>query len=72
MTIEKQTKIVGLKGAINCAVLSASLTSQKVGRLTVRGGIKDFFEAQEEERKKINEVGDLVDQLAKEALNENN
>lgn len=72
MTAEKKLKIVELKGAINFAVLSATLASQKLGRLTARGALKEFFEAQSEERKKINEVDDLVDALAKEALNEDN
>lgn len=72
MKIESQLKIVELKGAINFAVLSASLASQKVGRLTATGELKEFFEAQAEERKKINEVTDLVDEIAREAINENN
>lgn len=72
MTAEKQLKIIELKGAINFAFLSATLASQKLGRLTARGELKEFFEAQSEERKKINEVDDLLDALVKEALNEDN
>lgn len=72
MLIEKEMIIVELKGAINFAILSASLASQKVGRLTAKGSLNEFFKAQEEEREKINEVCNLVDELAKEALNENN
>jgi hypothetical protein len=72
MTAEKQLKIIELKGAINFAVLSASLASQKVGRLTATGALSEFLDAQAEERKKINEVTDLVDEIAKEAINENN
>ena len=72
MTAEKQWKIVELKGAINFAVLSATLASQKLGRLTAKGALNEFFDAQSEERKKINEVDDFVDALVKEALNEDN
>lgn len=72
MTAEKQLKIIELKGAINFAVLSASLASQKVGRLTATGALSEFLDAQAEERKKINEVTDLVDAIAKEAVDENN
>lgn len=72
MTTEKQLKIIELKGAINFAVLSASLASQKVGRLTATGALAEFLDAQAEERKKINEVTDLVDAIAKEAVDENN
>lgn len=72
MTTEKQLKIIELKGAINFAVLSASLASQKVGRLTANGALAEFLDAQAEERNKINEVTELVDKIAKEAIDENN
>lgn len=72
MTLEKQIKVMELKSEINSAILKATMAAQRTGMLTGHGSVKEFLEAQSEERKATNKVADLVDELAKEALNEDN
>ena len=72
MTIEKQSRVLELKSEISSAFMMARMKSQSLGMLTHTGSLTDFFKAQSEERKAANKVEDLVDELAKEALNEDN
>lgn len=72
MTLEKQFRIMELKSEINSAVLEATMAAQNTGRHTSTGSVKEFMEAASAERKATNKVADLVDELAKEAFNENN
>lgn len=74
MTLEKQIKVMELKGEINSAILMATMAAQRTGMMTTHnsGSVKEFLEAQSEERKATNKVSDLVDELVKEALNEDN
>lgn len=72
MTLEKQIKVMELKSEINSAILKATMAAQKTGMLTGHGSVKEFLEAQSEESKAYHKVVDLVGELAKEALNEDN
>jgi hypothetical protein len=72
MTMEKQIRIMELKGDINSAILMATMAAQRTGMMTGHGSVKEFLEVQSEERKATNKVVDLVDELVKEAMNEDN
>lgn len=72
MTMEKQIRIMELKGDINSAILMATIAAQRTGMMTGHGSVKEFLEVQSEERKATNKVVDLVDELVKEAMNEDN
>jgi hypothetical protein len=63
-----QLKVLELKSELHCAILSAALQSQNVGRYTVSGTVSDLIDAQAKERKETNKVEDLIDELVKEAL----
>jgi hypothetical protein len=70
--MEKQIRIMELKGDINSAILMATMAAQRTGMMTGHGSVKEFLEVQSEERKATNKVVDLVDELVKEAMNEDN